>query len=185
MCDVGWSRMEELDLLPLCKNGGKHLHVRVLAQVGQGGGLKVPHNVFTKEYVNIKCVTSVFKLFLSLSFDIFLFHVSSVLGEQDEGRDGDEAGEHLTRTKVKHGVGDLYLVSRYLACEHLHRLGRGVGKEREAAREDRILWWEMVNRELEELCRSSHPVDEERPVKEQFLALAGSTWSWRERLRRK
>jgi hypothetical protein len=43
----------------------------------------------------------------------------------------------------------------------------------------------MVNRELEELCRSSHPVDEERPVKEQFLALAGSTWSWRERLRRK
>ena len=73
MCDVGWSRMEELNLLPLCKNGGKHLHVRVLAQVGQGGGLKVPHNVFTKEYVNIKCVTSVFKLFSSLSLTFFSF----------------------------------------------------------------------------------------------------------------
>ena len=41
-----------------------------------------------------------FKLFLPLSFDIFLFHVSSVLGEQDEGRDGDEAGEHLLTTSV-------------------------------------------------------------------------------------
>ena len=32
----------------------------------------------------------------------------------------------------------------------------------------------MMNRELKELEELSHPVDEERPVKEQYLALAGS-----------
>jgi hypothetical protein len=31
----------------------------------------------------------------------------------------------------------------------------------------------MMNRELEEHCGFSHPVDEERPMKEQYLALAG------------
>jgi hypothetical protein len=33
--------------------------------------------------------------------------------------------------------------------------------------------WEMMNRALQELEELSHPVDEKRPVKEQFLALAG------------
>ena len=36
-------RSSEMDLLPLYKH---HLHI---AQVGQGGGLKVPQNVLTKE----------------------------------------------------------------------------------------------------------------------------------------
>jgi hypothetical protein len=41
--DLMWRRLvahrrTELDLLPLWKD---HLHVRVIAQVGQGGGLKV------------------------------------------------------------------------------------------------------------------------------------------------
>ena len=77
-----------------------------------------------------------FKLFLSLSLTFSFFQGSSVLVEHDGG-DGDEAGEHLlTRTKGKHGVGVLYQ-----ACEHLHRLGRGLVKDEgdEAARKDKIL----------------------------------------------
>ena len=60
----------ELDLLPLCKH---HLNILVLAQVGQGGGLKVPHNDITKASVNLKFLTSVFKLFLPLSLTFFYF----------------------------------------------------------------------------------------------------------------
>jgi hypothetical protein len=78
----------------------------------------------------------VFKLFVSLSLTFSFFQGSSVLIEHDGG-DGDEAGEHLlTRTNGKNGVGLLYQ-----ACEHLHRLGRGLVKDEGdgAVRKDRIL----------------------------------------------
>ena len=55
--------------------------------------------------------------------------MSSVLGEQDEGRDGDEAGKHLlTRTKVKHGVGVLYFVSKMPGLRTSPQAGQGTGE---------------------------------------------------------